>query len=60
MLLSLPERLTTAAKVSHRLGRPDAAERLADLVLEIANRQVSREHVNADTAAAAGLERRAN
>ncbi|HUK60869.1 MAG TPA: undecaprenyldiphospho-muramoylpentapeptide beta-N-acetylglucosaminyltransferase [Stellaceae bacterium] len=35
-LLEAPERLAAAAGAAHRLGRPDAASRLADLVTEAA------------------------
>lgn len=35
-LLSAPQKLAAAAAAAHQLGRPDAAERLADLVLECA------------------------
>ncbi len=36
-LLAAPQRLVAAAAAAHALGRPDAAERLADLVIECAN-----------------------
>jgi UDP-N-acetylglucosamine:LPS N-acetylglucosamine transferase len=34
--MDAPETLTKAARAAHGLGRPDAAERLADLVLATA------------------------
>jgi UDP-N-acetylglucosamine--N-acetylmuramyl-(pentapeptide) pyrophosphoryl-undecaprenol N-acetylglucosamine transferase len=36
-LMEDPERLATAARAAHGLGRPDAADRLADLVLAAAH-----------------------
>jgi len=36
-LLAEPQALTAAASAAHGLGRPDAAERLAELVIECAN-----------------------
>lgn len=59
MLLNLPERLTTAAEKSRALGRPDAAERLADLVLTTAQSPQSRRHHDTKDTAQTGLERRA-
>ena len=35
-LMAKPEQLATAAEAARRVGRPDAAERLADLVVRVA------------------------
>jgi UDP-N-acetylglucosamine--N-acetylmuramyl-(pentapeptide) pyrophosphoryl-undecaprenol N-acetylglucosamine transferase len=35
-LMAKPEQLATAAEAARRVGRPDAAERLADLVVQVA------------------------
>jgi len=40
-LMEAPETLAKAARAAHALGRPDAAERLADLVLATAGEAVA-------------------
>jgi UDP-N-acetylglucosamine--N-acetylmuramyl-(pentapeptide) pyrophosphoryl-undecaprenol N-acetylglucosamine transferase len=42
VLMDDPNALSAAAQAAHRLGRPDAADRLADLVDRLANKRVDR------------------